>query len=472
MTAQRHPHLEQQSATESAAHQPTGNQLIEDILDLEIRWAPQQPIWENPEQIRLARELLVSCTPLVQIADVDRLHRRLSEAARGELLVLQAGDCAEDPAERTAEHVAAKTELLERLADKLERAAGVPVLRVGRIAGQFAKPRSKDTESIDGVKLPIFRGQLVNSPEPDLESRRPDPLRLLSGFSAARDIMARLGWRPDGAESSRPTVWTSHEALLLDYEQPLVRKHSDGRLWLSSTHWPWVGERTRQLYGPHLALLAQVSNPVSCKVGPSMSADEITLLCDLLDPNREPGRLTLISRMGADTVATKLPELVAAVGSAGHPVIWLCDPMHGNNTVTPEGRKTRYLTTVISEVSAFRRAVELAGGVAGGLHLETTPDDVLECVADAFEAQRGSGRWTSLCDPRLNAAQAADVVAAWTTAADRPATEKEGASRWPESHGSPRIRCRPEQRCPPMSRSGPSIRNAPCSWCMTCRASS
>ncbi|MFC9876185.1 3-deoxy-7-phosphoheptulonate synthase [Nocardia salmonicida] len=395
------------------------NQLIEDNLTLEMRRAPQQPIWENPEQVLLARELLASRAPLVQLADVDKLHRRLSDAARGELLVLQVGDCAEDPAERTAGHVAAKTELLERLADMLERDAGVPVLRVGRIAGQFAKPRSKDTELIDGVELPSYRGHIVNSPEPDLESRRPDPLRLLTSFSAAAEIMGRLGWRPDGAESTRPaepTVWTSHEALLLDYEQPLVRQHSDGRRWLGSTHWPWIGERTRQLYGQHVALLAQVSNPVACKVGPSMSAGEVTLLCELLDSNREPGRLTLIARMGADAVVAKLPELVAAVRTAGHPVIWLCDPMHGNGTVTPEGRKTRYVTAVIKEVHAFRRAVELAGGVAGGLHLETTPDDVLECVDDAFEAQ--PGRWTSLCDPRLNAAQAAEVVAAWTTAMD------------------------------------------------------
>lgn len=427
MNPQRSHLLTGASVPESAANQPraaepTEHHVFEEHLTPEMLRGPQQPIWENPEQVRLAREFLATCPPLVRPADVDELHGRLSDAARGELLVLQVGDCAEDPADRTAEHIAAKTELLEQLADMLEGATGVPVLKVGRIAGQFAKPRSKDTESIDGMELPSYRGHLVNGPEPDPESRRPDPLRMLTGFSAAGEIMGRLGWRPAGAESStpaaEPTVWTSHEALLLDYEQPLVREHSDGRLWLSSTHWPWIGERTRQLYGPHLALLAQVSNPVACKVGPSMSAGEITLLCDLLDPNREPGRLTLIARMGADAVATELPELVAAVRSAGHPVIWLCDPMHGNNTVTADGRKTRHVSTIIREVHTFRRVVELAGGVAGGLHLETTPDDVLECVDDAFEAQLGSGRWTSLCDPRLNATQAAEVVAAWSTAVD------------------------------------------------------
>ncbi|WP_054811743.1 3-deoxy-7-phosphoheptulonate synthase [Nocardia arizonensis] len=393
---------------------------IEEHLTQEMRRAPQQPRWENPEQVRLAREFLATCPPLVGPADVDELHRKLAGAAQGELLVLQVGDCAEDP----AEHVAAKTEMLEELAGTMELAGGVPVLQVGRIAGQFAKPRSKDTESIGGIELPSYRGHLVNGPEPDLESRRPDPLRLLTGFSAATEIMGRLGWLLAGTEPTQAAVWTSHEALLLDYEQPLVRERSGGRHWLSSTHWPWIGERTRQPYGPHVALLARVSNPVACKVGPSMSVGEITLLCEVLDPDREPGRLTLIARMGADAVETQLPALVAAVRSAGHPVIWLCDPMHGNNTVTAEGRKTRHVRTIVREIQAFQRAVDLAGGVAGGLHLETTPADVLECVDDEFDAQPGAGRSTTLCDPRLNATQAAEVVAAWT-----PAVEPVGATR-------------------------------------------
>ncbi|MFD3461171.1 3-deoxy-7-phosphoheptulonate synthase [Nocardia fluminea] len=397
---------------------------LEEHLTAEMRRAPQQPMWENPELVRSARAFLATCPPLVQPADVDELHRKLAGAAHGEMLVLQVGDCAEDPAERTADHVAAKTELLEELAGTLELASGVPVLKVGRIAGQFAKPRSKDTESVGGVELPSYRGHLVNCPEPDPASRRPDPLRMLTGFSAATEIMGRLGWLPTGAEPTPAAVWTSHEALLLDYEQPLVREQSGGRRWLSSTHWPWIGERTRQPYGPHVALLAGVSNPVACKVGPSMSAGEITLLCELLDPDREPGRLTLIARMGADAVETRLPELVAAVRSAGHPVIWLCDPMHGNNTLTAEGRKTRHVSTIIREVRAFRHAVDLAGGLAGGLHLETTPHDVLECVADEFDTQPGAGRSTTLCDPRLNASQAAEVVAAWA-----PAVEPVGATR-------------------------------------------
>lgn len=426
MSTQQHPHVAQESAA-SANHRPSDEQsLDEEILDLEFHLASQQPIWENVEQARLAREFLATCPPLVQPADVDALHAKLSEVARGELLVLQIGDCAEDPAERTAEHVAAKAQMLDELACMLEYSSGASVLKVGRIAGQFAKPRSKGSEWVDGVELPVFRGHLVNGPEPDPESRRPDPLRMLTGFRAASEIMGRLGWRPGEGQAGEPMLWTSHEALLLDYEQPLVRENSDGRLWLSSTHWPWVGERTRQLYGPHLALLAQVSNPVACKVGPSMSVDDITALCGLLDPERKPGRLTLIARMGADVIEAKLPELVAAVRSAGHPVIWLCDPMHGNNTVTADGLKTRYVSTIVREVHAFQRAVALARGVAGGLHLETTPDDVFECVQDASEAPRIWGRRTTLCDPRLNAAQAQDVIAAWTAPADPVAAARPG----------------------------------------------
>jgi len=382
----------------------------------------QQPLWENPDQVLLVRRLLGTCPALAPIADVDTLRRRLSEVARGELLVLQIGDCAEDPAEQTAEHVAAKTGLLEQLADLMTVGGGVPVLKVGRIAGQFAKPRSKDTESINGTVLPSYRGHLVNGPDPDPVSRRPDPLRMITGFHAAAQITGRLDRRPAATRAGRsvvePTVWTSHEALLLDYEEPLVREHSDGRSWLSSTHWPWIGERTRQLDGPHLDLMARISNPVACKVGPGMSVDEIARLCDLLDPDREAGRLTLISRMGAALIENLLPRLVTAVRSAGHPVIWLCDPMHGNSTLTPDGRKTRHLSAVVREVQVFRRVVEQAGGTAGGLHLETTPDDVHECIDDLPGSLTGSGRWTSLCDPRLNPTQAAEVVNAWAAALD------------------------------------------------------
>jgi 3-deoxy-7-phosphoheptulonate synthase len=373
----------------------------------------QQPMWDDWAQVELFRELLETCSPLVRVEDVDLLRAHVSRAARGDLYVMQAGDCAEDPSECTAEPVQRKAALLDSLADLLEGATGVPTLRVGRIAGQFAKPRSTPVELVDGVELPVYRGGLVNSPAPDPESRRSDPRRLLVGYMAASEIMMWLGWRTPTRPGVGSSVWTSHEALLLDYEQPLIREDADGRRWLSSTHWPWIGERTRQPDGPHVALLAQVVNPVGCKIGPNVSVREIVQLCNRLDPERESGRLTLIARMGADAVASRLPRLVQAVRAAGHPVLWLCDPMHGN-TVTADGRKTRFVSTVADEVRGFRRAVERAGGVAGGLHLETTPDDVTECVADATARRPAVTRYTTLCDPRLNPRQAADVVAAWS----------------------------------------------------------
>ncbi|MEU6995013.1 3-deoxy-7-phosphoheptulonate synthase, partial [Streptomyces sp. NPDC046465] len=292
---------------------------------------------------------------------------------------------------------------------------GKPVLRVGRIAGQFAKPRSKPTEIIDGVELPVFRGHMVNGPEPDAESRRPDPLRILTGYMAAGDIIEHLGWRERaaGRDVVEPLVWTSHEALLLDYETPMLRTDDKGRLFLGSTHWPWIGERTRQVEGAHVALLAEVSNPVACKVGPSMEVADLLALCERLDPWRDPGRLTLIARMGADAVTERLPRLVEAVREAGHPAIWLSDPMHGNTVTAPGGYKTRLVDTVSREITGFVEAVRAAGGVAGGLHLETTPDDVTECAATEAGLPTVGERYTSCCDPRLNPAQALTTVSAW-----------------------------------------------------------
>jgi 3-deoxy-7-phosphoheptulonate synthase len=345
---------------------------------------------------------------------VRALRALLARAATGTALVAQVGDCAEDPAQATAAGVARRTALLEELADLLELASGKPVLRVGRIAGQFAKPRSKPTEVVDGIELPVYRGHLVNSPEPDPKARRPDPERMLTGHQAARQVIAHLGWG-DPAERllADPQVWTSHEALLLDYELPQVRRDANGTALLTSTHWPWIGERTRRLDGAHVALLAAVANPVACKVGPTMTVDELLELCARLDPGREPGRLTLISRMGLPAISKRLAPLVAAVRASGHPVIWLCDPMHGNTVPTPGGLKTRYLETLAAELRAFQEAVSAAGGVVGGLHLETTPDDVLECVADASQVHRVGERYTSFCDPRLNPDQAAELVSAW-----------------------------------------------------------
>ncbi len=379
--------------------------------------AAQQPEWSDGAQVQRVRAILAARPPLVGLEDVGLLRLLLAHVAAGEAHVIQAGDCAEDPDDCTPEHISRKGALLDLLAGTLKMTTHTPVLRVGRIAGQYAKPRSSLMEQIGGRQLPVFRGHMVNGPDPDPAARIADPLRILGCYLAAREVIEQLGWHgPARGAGPRiePPVWTSHEALLPDYELPMIRDPGGGQRWLSSTHWPWVGERTRQLDGAHVAMLAGVVNPVACKIGPSIGTAEIVALCDRLDPQYEPGALTLIARIGADLVADRLPPLVEAVRRAGHPVIWLCDPMHGNTIAGPDGTKIRLVDTMTREVRGFRRAVAAGRGVAGGLHLETTPEDVTECVADASALGRTERRSTSLCDPRLNAAQAISVVSAWS----------------------------------------------------------
>ncbi|MEU6711274.1 3-deoxy-7-phosphoheptulonate synthase [Nonomuraea sp. NPDC046802] len=382
--------------------------------DIRLSTAVQQPEWSDLEQVERVGRVLASRPALVRAADVRTLRSLLAEVAAGKSLVVQAGDCAENPEDCAQEHVSRKTAALDIFAGALKMVTHKPVLRVGRIGGQFAKPRSNPTEKVGDLTLPVFRGHLVNGPEPTQESRQADPLRILTGYMAAGDIMEHLGWR--GAftrPAGDPPVWTSHEALLLDYEVPMLRRDPTGTLILGSTHWPWIGERTRQVNGAHVTMLAEVANPVACKVGPKMTKDELLALCDRLDPEREPGRLTLIARMGADTVGYALPPLVETVRSEGHPVIWLCDPMHANTVVTPDGHKTRLVPDVMREVREFVAAVESASGVAGGLHLETTPDDVTECATDESDFAQVGERYTSFCDPRLTLWQAVSVISAW-----------------------------------------------------------
>jgi 3-deoxy-7-phosphoheptulonate synthase len=376
--------------------------------------ARQQPEWENIDLLATVTFDLADRPGLVTAGEVAELRGLLAQVVAGRFQVVQAGDCAEDPAECEPGHVTRKVALLEALAGVMSMNTLLPTLRVGRMAGQFAKPRSRPTELVNGVELPVYRGHMVNSPEPDARSRRPDPRRLRSGYDAASRAMealrSRIALQPPAFVTP---VWTSHEALLLDYEAPLIRTDETGRRYLASTHWPWIGYRTNQLDGAHVALLASVANPVASKVGPDMRVDELLALCERLDPDREPGRLTLIARMGADAVAERLPALAAAVRDAGHPVVWLSDPMHGNTVSAAGGLKTRLVASVVREVREFQKAIDEAGAVAGGLHLESTPDDVVECVDDTRSMDSLGDRYTSLCDPRLNPAQALEVAAAW-----------------------------------------------------------
>lgn len=387
---------------------------MEALLDIRRKTAQQQPQWDDSAHVARVRDELSTRPALVTAADTARLRDLLAQVAAGEANVVQAGDCAEDPAECTIGYIARKAGLLDVLAGTMKMISHKPVVRSARVAGQFAKPRSNPTELVGDQVLPVYRGHMVNCPEPDPERRRPDPDRMLAGYRAASDAMQHLGWWPDSTHSViESPVWTSHEALLLDYEIPMMRCDDDGRWLLTSTHWPWIGERTRQVDGAHVALLAEVVNPVACKVGPSMQVDELLALCERLDPRREKGRLTFIVRMGADTVAELLPPLVAAVKAAGHPVVWMTDPMHGNTVTAPEGLKTRLIETIVREVEGFQCAVRSGGGIPGGLHLETTPDAVTECACDESNLTEVATKYTSFCDPRLNPEQAISVVTAW-----------------------------------------------------------
>ncbi|MFF3340662.1 3-deoxy-7-phosphoheptulonate synthase [Streptomyces flavidovirens] len=385
------------------------------VTSLEVLQAPvaQQPQWGDSAEVEQVRDVLAALPPLVETESLGKLRGLLAEVAAGQAQVVQAGDCAEDPAECTAGDVERKAGLLNVLAGVMNAITHQPVVRVGRIGGQYAKPRSAHSELVGGVEIPVYRGHMVNGPEPDPEARRPDPRRLLAGYRAASQLMANL-W-PTPQARIDPAVWTSHEALLLDYEIPMLRGDREGRVALTSTHWPWIGERTRQLEGAHVALLADVVNPVACKVGPRMTVAELLGLCERLDREKEPGRLTLIARIGADATMDLLPPLVRAVRAAGHPVVWLVDPMHGNTVTTAEGRKTRVVETIIREVTAFQAAVRTAGGIPGGIHLETTPDAVTECADVPNGTDRIGEKYTTLCDPRLNPRQAVSVVSAWRT---------------------------------------------------------
>lgn len=386
-----------------------------DVLELQALPAAQQPSWTNPALVQRMRADLATRPPLVRPADIRALRSLLRLVAEGRAQVIQAGDCAEDPAECTAEHVHRKTAVLDLLAGAMKLSTNKPVLRVGRIAGQYAKPRSQPFETVGGRELPVFRGHLINAPEADVQARRANPARLLTGYEAAADVMTHLGWRgtADDTQLIDPPVWTSHEALVLDYELPQLRTEDTGRLVLTSTHWPWIGDRTRQVDGAHVALLSRIANPVACKVGPSMTAGELVAICERLDPDRAPGRLTLIARMGAGVLPDRLGTLAGAVRAAGHPVIWLIDPMHGNTVTASDGRKTRYLSSIRQELREFLTEIREAGGVPGGIHLETTVNDVDECLDSGAAPLTGDRRFTSFCDPRLTAGQAVGLLSAW-----------------------------------------------------------
>ncbi|MGQ4516248.1 class II 3-deoxy-7-phosphoheptulonate synthase [Streptomyces sp. DW26H14] len=437
------------NAEKPATHVPTWKGLP----------AAQQPVYPDQEALRAAVAELESCPPLVFAGECDLLRSRMAAVAKGEAFLLQGGDCAEAFDAVSAEHIRAKLKTLLQMSAVLTYAASVPVVKVGRIAGQYSKPRSKDTETRDGVTLPTYRGDSVNGFAFDAASRVPDPARLTRMYHAsastlnlvrafttggyadlrqvhawnqdfvksspagqryeqlAREIDNALNFMKacgtDPAEFKSVEFYSSHEALLLDYESALTRTDSrTGNLYNTSAHLVWIGERTRQLDGAHIEFASRIRNPLGVKLGPNTTVDEALAYIDKLDPEREPGRLTFVVRMGADKVRDKLPELVEKVTASGATVAWVTDPMHGNTFEAASGHKTRRFDDVLDEVKGFFEVHKGLGTHPGGIHVELTGDDVTECVGggDEIFVDDLHQRYETACDPRLNRSQSLDLA--------------------------------------------------------------
>ena len=421
--------------------------------------AAQQPEWPDPARVGDVTAELAEEAPLVLAGECDQLTERLAAVAAGEAFVLQGGDCAETFSGSAADSVRAKIETLLQMALVLTYAAAVPVVKIGRMAGQFAKPRSRPTESRDGVELPAYRGDAVNDFEFTPEARRPDPARLLQAYNSAAgtlnlcrafasggyaDLHQAHAWNQDfvaqspagqryeqlageidralafmkacGADSEElhgVELYASHEALLLDYERALTRIDiRTGLPYDLSAHLVWIGERTRDPNGAHVEFCRQIRNPIAVKLGPTVSADDAIALVERLNPDREPGRLTFITRMGAGEIRNVLPQLVEKVTEHGAPVAWVCDPMHGNTYEAPSGHKTRRFDHILDEVAGFFEVHRALGTHPGGIHVEFTGDDVTECIGGGHEIaeEELNERYETACDPRLNRRQALDLA--------------------------------------------------------------
>lgn len=379
----------------------------------------QQPVWEQHPAFGRVREALATAGPLVRFDDVIALRHRLAAVALGQELMLQAGDCAESLYECTAWQTESKLAALDHLADYLSARTGRPVIRVGRIGGQYAKPRSSPHERHGNRTIASFRGHMVNSEVPTAAARQHDPRRMQWVYEASKKV---LDWtaayrEPESKAATDPArgPWASHEILVMDYESSLVRTDpGTGQRYLSSTHLPWIGARTNDPDGAQVQALTAVRNPVGCKIGPGSDIAHVLRICALLDPGREPGRLVLIARFGRDLIASALPPLVRAVRDAGHPVIWLTDPMHGNTVRSASGLKTRRLDDISHEACTFRRVLEDAGVHPAGLHLEVAASDVTECLGGAISSEADLPlAYTTLCDPRLNVDQARPLLDQW-----------------------------------------------------------
>jgi 3-deoxy-7-phosphoheptulonate synthase len=424
--------------------------------------AAQQPDWPDAAALHAAVDELRRLPPLVFAGEARSLQQALAGVSQGEGFLLHAGDCAESFAEFSADNIRDKLKVILQMSVALTYSTGVPTVKIGRIAGQFAKPRSSPVEKRGDRSLPSFRGDTVNDFAFDRDARVPDPHRMVRGYHQAAATLnllraftkggfADLGqihrWNLEFVRTSRQgrryellaaeidralrfmaacgidldaevqlhevDFYTSHEALLLWYEEALTRRDSLTNQWYDcSAHLLWIGERTRQPDGAHVEFLAGVHNPVAVKLGPDATPDAAVELCKRLDPGRTPGRLTFVSRMGATRVSEALPPLLRAVQEAGHPVVWACDPMHGNTFQHDNGYKTRHFDAVMAELEGFFTACRAADVWPGGVHIELTGDDVTECLGGAEEVlpEHLDQRYETACDPRLNARQSLELA--------------------------------------------------------------
>jgi 3-deoxy-7-phosphoheptulonate synthase len=424
--------------------------------------AAQQPEWPDPRALEEVLGELRTLPPLVFAGEARTLKSALGRVAAGEAFLLQAGDCAESFGDFSADAIRDKLKVILQMAVVLTYAAGLPVVKVGRIAGQFAKPRSSPSELLDGRELPSFRGHAINDWPFDVDARKADPKRLVRAYhqSAATlnlirafakggfaDLTQLHNWNQEFVAASRQgrryesiarqidralrfmaacgvdlsadsalhevDFFTSHEALILGYEEALTRQDSLTGDWYDcSAHFLWVGERTRQSDGAHVEFLSGVKNPIACKLGPTATPDEVVDLCTRLNPDNEPGRLTLITRMGASRVEELLPEIVRSLRNSKRSVVWACDPMHANTFSTAAGIKTRRFSDIVGEIRGFFAVHHQEGTVPGGVHLELTHEDVTECLggAEGIEDRHLEVRYQALCDPRLNARQSLDLA--------------------------------------------------------------
>jgi 3-deoxy-7-phosphoheptulonate synthase len=418
----------------------------------------QQPQWPDARAVQSVSEQLSTLPPLVFAGEVDTLRSRLAQAAQGKAFLLQGGDCAETFAGATADKIRNRIKTVLQMAVVLTYAAEMPVIKMGRMAGQFAKPRSSDTETRDGVTLPAYRGDIVNGYDFTEEARTANPERLLQAYNTsvstlnlirafttggfadlrevhswnkgfaknpaniqyealAKDIdraikfMAACGSDFEALKTTE--FFVSHEALLMDYERPMTRIDSrTGHPYNTSAHFLWIGERTRELDGAHVDFLSRVRNPIGVKLGPTTDAENMKQLIDKLDPDREPGRLTFITRMGAGKIREALPPLLEAIKDMDANPLWITDPMHGNGITTPNGYKTRRFDDVMNEVRGFFEAHREVGTFPGGVHVELTGDDVTECLggSEHIDEKDLESRYESLCDPRLNHMQSLELA--------------------------------------------------------------